>query len=285
MRRIVGINTWVWASPLNDGNLPTLARRAAEMGFGAIELPLENEGDWDVHRTADLLAELGLAPIVIGAMGPGRSLIDRAGDVELTMDYLRSCIRAAAAIGSSVVAGPFYAPTGSTWRMDDLERSYAVVELRSNLDRLSSEAHNAGVTLAIEPLNRYETSLINTVEQALDALGPVLSPSLGLALDTYHLNIEEKQPTEAIRRAGEAIRHVQVSGTDRGAVGNDHADWTGILDALDDAGYRGPLGVESFTGENAAIAVAASVWRPLEASQDELAAGSLAFLQELQASR
>ena len=281
-RRLLGVNTWVWTSPLTDAVLPELARHVAAMGFEAIELPLENPGDWDAARAADLLAELGLVPVVVAAMGVNRSLVDRAGDVPATVDYLRACIRAASAIGSSVVAGPLYSPTGATWPISPEERRDLAVELRRNLAPLVDEASDAGVALAIEPLNRYETSLLNTVDQALDALGPLIGPGLGLALDTYHLNIEEKRPTDAIRRAGEAIRHVQVCGTDRGAVGRDHADWPGILDALDDAGYAGPLGVESFTGENATIAVAASVWRPLEPSQDELARASLEFLTQLQ---
>jgi D-psicose/D-tagatose/L-ribulose 3-epimerase len=78
---------------------------------------------------------------------------------------------------------------------------------------------------------------------------------------------------------------VQVCGNDRGPVGDDHFDWPGFLDALDDVGYRGPLGLESFTGENATIAVAASVWRPLAASQDELAERSIRYLTALQDER
>jgi len=287
MRRTIGVNTWVWTSPLTDETLAPLARKVADMGFRAIELPLESPGDWDPVRTADVVRELALDPIVIGAMGPGRSLVARAGDVAATQEYLRTCIRAAAALGSPIVAGPFYAPTGVTWRMDAAERAAVEAELRANLAPLVDEAADAGIRLAIEPLNRYETSIINTVDQALTALGPLLETSgaqagLGLALDTYHLNIEEKRPDDAIRRAGRAIAHVQVCGTDRGAVGDDHADWPGILAALDDAGYAGPLCLESFTGENATIAVAASVWRPLADSQDDLAVRSLRALTALQ---
>lgn len=285
MRRTLGVNTWVWTSPLTDDSLAELAAKAARMGFGAIELPLENPGDWDAVRAADIVREHGLVPIVIGAMGPSRSLVARAGDVTATQDYLRACVAAAAALGSSVVAGPFYAPTGVTWRLSAEERADAYAELRRGIRPLADAAADVGVTLAIEPLNRYETSLVNTVDQALDALGSALGPGLGLALDTYHLNIEEKRPAEAVRRAGAAIAHVQVCGNDRGAVGDDHTDWPALLDALDDAGYDGILGLESFTGENATIAIAASVWRPLAPSQDALAERSLAYLEALQDAR
>ncbi|MDQ0728870.1 sugar phosphate isomerase/epimerase [Microbacterium sp. W4I20] len=282
MPRTIAVNTWVWTSPLTDATLEPLARKAAALGYDALELPLENVGDWDPAAARDTLDRLGLGAIVIGAMGPGRSLIARAGDVAATQQYLRACLSAARVLGSAVVAGPFYAPTGVTWRMDADERAAVVAELRDNLAPLAAEAADAGITLAIEPLNRYETSILNTVEQSLDAVEPLLGAGVGLALDTYHLNIEEKKPADAIRAAGSAIAHVQVCGSDRGAVGDDHTDWPEILRALDDAGYRGPLGLESFTGENATIAVAASVWRPLAPSQDELAVRSIAALRALE---
>lgn len=281
MPRTIAVNTWVWTSPLTDATLAPLARKARSLGYEALELPLESIGDWDPTRTKDVLDEAGLGAIVVGAMGPGRSLLARAGDVGTTQDYLRACIAAAETLGARVVAGPFYAPTGVTWRMDADERAAVMRELRENLAALVEEAASAGIALAIEPLNRYETSVLNTVEQSLDALDPLLGPGLGLALDTYHLNIEEKKPDDAIRAAGAAIAHVQVCGSDRGAVGDDHTDWPAIIDALDDADYRGPLGLESFTGENATIAVAASVWRPLAPTQDDLAARSIAALRAL----
>ena len=101
--------------------------------------------------------------------------------------------------------------------------------------------------IGIEPLNRYETSLVNTVDQALTGLGGLLGPALGLALDTYHLNIEERSSADAVRRAGEHLVHVQVCGSDRGAPGGDQTDWPALLAALDEVGYAGPLNIESFT--------------------------------------
>ncbi|WP_418953260.1 sugar phosphate isomerase/epimerase family protein [Streptomyces viridochromogenes] len=136
---------------------------------------------------------------------------------------------------------------------------------------------NCGRTSGVEPLNRYETSLLNTVEQALDAL----PAECGLALDTYHLNIEERSPAQAVRDAGSRIALIQVCGTDRGAPGSDHFDWTAFAAAVKDADYTGPLVIESFTPDNTTIATAASIRRPLAAGQDELATSGLAFLRTL----
>ncbi|GAA3885628.1 sugar phosphate isomerase/epimerase [Leifsonia kafniensis] len=286
MRRILGVNTWVWTSPLTDSSLELLAAKAAAFGFGAIELPVETPGDWSPERASDVLTEHGLLPVVVGAMGAGRNLLAAsANEIVATQDYLTHCIEVAEILGSSIVAGPFYAATGRTWRMTDVERAAYYEELRANLEPLVDRAERGGIRLAVEPLNRYETSLINTVDQALEALDPLLGAGLGLALDSYHLNIEEKNIGDAIRRAGSHLAYVQVCGNDRGAVGDDHIDWSAFLDALDDADYRGPLGLESFTGDNATIAVAASVWRPLARTQDALAADSYAYLNALQNER
>lgn len=283
MRRTLGVNTWVWASPLDDETLERLARKARLMGFGAIELPVESPGDWDPVRASALLSELSLDPYLVGAMGVGRNLVaapDR--EIEETQTYLRHCIEVAETLGATIVAGPFYAQTGRTWRTSAAERAALVAQWRESLAPLVDAALKAGVTLAIEPLNRYETSLVNTVEQALDALDPLLGPGLGLALDSYHLGIEEKNPFAAIRMAESNLAHVQVCGNDRGAVGDDHTDWPAFLDALDDVAYAGPLNLESFTADNETIATAASIWRPLAESQDALAERTMAYLTELQ---
>jgi len=280
--REIGVNTWVWTSPLTDAGVSDLLRRIAGMGFDAVELPLENPGDLTAPVVAEALAETGLTPYVVGAMAPGRDLVDADADtVAATQDYLRACIDFAAGVGAASVCGPFYAATGRVWRMDAAQREAAYDELRTNLAPVVDHAVAHGVRLGIEPLNRYETSLINTVDQALIALDGLLGDGLGLALDTYHLNIEERSSADAIRAAGPHLAHLQVCGSERGAPGGDQTDWPSLVAALDDVGYAGPLNIESFTAENASIATAASIWRPLAPTQDDLARDGLAFLRSL----
>jgi D-psicose/D-tagatose/L-ribulose 3-epimerase len=282
VKRPIGISTWVWESPLTDSNLGGHLARIAALGFDAVELPLENAGDFTSATVREAVESTGLTPFLVGAMAPGRDLVSAApASVERTQAYLMECISMASSIGSPTVCGPFYAQTGRVWRMSPGQRREAYAELRHNLEPVADRAREAGVILGIEPLNRYETSLINTVDQALEALEPLLGNGVGLALDSYHLHIEERSLAAAVRAAGEHVVHVQVCGNDRGAPGGDQTDWQSFLHALDEVGYTGPLNIESFTADNAAIAVAASIWRPLAQSQDELAASGLAFLRSV----
>ena len=282
MQRELGVNTWVWASPLDDRRLEELAATAQGFGYELLELPVEVPGGWDPAAAADVLARRGMGARIVGAMGDGRDLLD-ARTLESTQEYVRHCVDVAVTVGSPTVAGPFTARTGRVWRMDTEERRQVIVALREALAPLADYAADRGITLAIEPLNRYETSLINTVEQGLAALEPLFERGgVGLALDSYHLNIEERSPAAAIRAAGAHVSVVQVCGSDRGPVGVDHTDWDAFFDALDDIEYTGALTLESFTGHNDTIATAASIWRPLADSQDDLARISAEFLIDLQ---
>jgi D-psicose/D-tagatose/L-ribulose 3-epimerase len=276
----IGVNTWVWTSPLDDDALRLLAPKVAGWGFDTLELPVENPGEWAPAAARSLLDDLGLAASVVLVMSQGRELV-RAdpGTVASTQDYLRSCVDVASQVGSPVIAGPAYTSVGRTWRATSVERRADIHELRDNLAPVLEYARQAGVVVAVEPLNRYETSMLNTVGQTLAALDGL--PSCGVALDFYHQNIEETDIPAAIRAANGRIAHVQVCGNDRGTPGRDHLPWPAMLEALDDAGYDGPLCIESFTAHNASIATAASIWRPLAVSQDNLATDGLSFLRSL----
>jgi D-psicose/D-tagatose/L-ribulose 3-epimerase len=277
---LFGVSTWLWTSPLDDRHLAELAPRIASWGFDLVELPIEDVGDWDPARAAAVLQDQGLGATTCAVMSGERDLT--TGDASLTwatQAYLRACIDTAVAVGSRVLAGPMYAPVGRVWRLDAAERQATIQRLVEALRPLADHAGARDVRLALEPLNRYETSLINTIEQALEVIEAVDSPALGLCLDTFHLNIEERDPVAATRSAAARIAHVQACGTDRGAPGQDQFDWPGFVAALGVAGYRGAVCIESFTGDNAVIARAASIWRGLAPSQDQLATDGIRFLR------
>jgi D-psicose/D-tagatose/L-ribulose 3-epimerase len=280
--RAVGVNPWVWTSPVDDRALAELVPRIAAFGFDAVELPIEQPGDWDPARTRDLLAAHGLtAAAVCAVTPPGRDLVATTPAVaEETVAYLNGCVDSAAAVGAPCVGGPVYASVGRTWRMTDAARAACYADFRRAITPVADHAGERGVTIGVEPLNRYETSVVNTVEQTLEMISGLPSV-VGLMIDTYHLNIEEANPYAALTTAGPHIKHVQVSGTDRGAPGADHFDWPRFFAALGTTGYRGAVCIESFTGDNETIATAASIWRPLAPTQDHLARDGLSHLRRL----
>jgi D-psicose/D-tagatose/L-ribulose 3-epimerase len=274
------INTFVWYSPLTDVRLQRGAAKAAELGFDGIELPIEDHGDWDPENAARLLRDHGLSCAIGAVMPPGRELVSTdEATLRRTQDYVCRCIDAATVVGAQMVSGPLYASVGRVWRTSPQERAALVDELRDNLHPLAEYAAAAGVKLGIEPLNRYETSLLNTVEQVMEVLEELPVAGIGAALDAYHMNIEERDPAAAVRAAGSRLVHLQVSGNDRGAPGGDHIDWDALATALSEVGYSGMISIESFTPDNETIARAASIWRPLAATQDDIAIDGLAFLR------
>lgn len=278
----VGANIWIWESPVTDAAIAEVAPRVAELGFDLIELPVEEPGAWDPDRAAGVLTDAGLGAGLCCVMPPGRDLaVDDEQVIADTQDYLRHCVDVAERLGSAAVAGPMYAAVGRLWLMDSDERRRTITAVAERLRPVAEYAGERDVKLAVEPLNRFETSLINTVEQGLMLVGAVDHPACGLLLDSFHMNIEEKKPADAARAAAGHIAHVHACGTDRGSPGADSFDWRGFLAALGEGGYDGPLTIESFTSANEVIATAAAVWRPLAASQDDLAADGLRFLREV----
>jgi D-psicose/D-tagatose/L-ribulose 3-epimerase len=278
----IGANTWIWVSPPTGDRIAELAPKVAGWGFDVLELPVEQPGDWDPGEVGDLLAEHRLGASLCAVMPPGRELIAAdAATVASTQDYLRTCVDAALRIGAGVVAGPIYASVGRCWRMDAGGRARAVGELREALAPVCDYAGERGVRLAVEPLNRYETSFLNTVEQTLDAIESLPAAACGVLCDVYHLNIEERDPPAALRAAGDRLAHVHACANDRGAPGRDHLDWPAIARALRDVGYEGIVSIESFTAHNETIATAASIWRPLAETQDAIAVEGLTFLRDL----
>lgn len=279
MAATIGINTFVWYSPLTDVELREIVPKVSSWGFETIELVLENPDDWTPELAAQLTQEHGITPAVSAVMSPGRNLVHASDDeVKATQDYLLHCVDLATQVGARIVGGPIYTEVGKTWRSTPNERAAMIRELREAMRPVADAAGEAGVTLAIEPLNRYETSVINTVEQMMEFLDG-LPRSAGLLFDTYHANIEESDPVAALRIAGPRLEAMQVCSNTRGAPGDDHIDWAGYGRVLVEIGYEGAMSIESFTSENEVIATAASIWRTLAPSQDELATNGLAFLR------
>jgi D-psicose/D-tagatose/L-ribulose 3-epimerase len=276
----LGISTWVWTSPATTAVLETLLPHIAALGFDVIELPIEEVGQFDVKRAGELAREHGLAVSVCAVIGPGRDLL-LPGEAERGVAYLRSCIEVAQQLGSPTVAGPFYSAVGRCWRSSAAERERDVDQIARTLRSLGEYAAEHGVVLGVETLNRFETSFLNTTAQALELIGRVDHPAVGVALDLFHLGIEEKHVGDALRAAGPRLVHLQVAENDRGTPGTGSLPWNDVAKALHEIGYRGRIVIETFSDRVEAIARAAAIWRPLAPDSDSLAREGLAFLRTL----
>ena len=277
----IGVNTFVWTSPFTTRDFGLIAK-IRSMGFDIIEIAVEDASLIDVPLLRKTAEDEGLSITICGAFGSTRDISSDDPDIRRNgAAYIKDCIRLTEAVGSSLFAGPVYSAVGKT-RMVSAdqkarERSWCVENLRS-LGRIASDA---GVTIGIEPLNRFETDMINTVEQAIALIREVGHPAYKVHIDTFHANIEEKSIPDAIRLAGSLLGHFHACENDRGTPGTGHIDWIGIRDALRDIAYTGPAVIESFTPGIVEIAKAAAIWRPLAASQDDLARDGARFLRQL----
>lgn len=278
----IGITTWIWTSPLSIDRLKEIAPHVKKMGFDLLEIPIESPTDLDYATAAPLLKDLGLKTSVCAAMSPDRDLIHADEAIRRNAkDYVRHCVDAARTLGSANVVGPLYSAVGRTWQQTADERKKDLDVLVTSLKELSAYAHERGVVLCVEPLNRFETSFLNLASQAIDLVDRVDHPGCGLLLDTFHMNIEERSIGEAIRAAGSRLKHLHACENDRGAPGSGHVPWTEVADACRAIGYTGPAVIESFTSAVKSIARAAAIWRPLAETQDGLAQDGLRHLRKL----
>jgi D-psicose/D-tagatose/L-ribulose 3-epimerase len=223
----------------------------------------------------------GVTVSVCGAFGPDRDVSHEDTAMrQAGIDYLRTCIDLAVATGSPHVVGPMYSATGKARLLPADEREQQRRWAAESLRIAADYAGERGILLGMEPLNRFETDLVNTTEQGLDLCDRIDMDNVGLLLDTFHMNIEEKDVGAAIRAAGERIVLFHACENDRGAPGSGHVDWAVVADALAATGYDGDVVIESFTPEIQEIARAVSTWRPVAESGDALAGDGLRFLRE-----
>jgi D-psicose/D-tagatose/L-ribulose 3-epimerase len=278
----IGITTWIWTSPLSIDKLKEIAPHVKKMGFDLLEIPIESPTDLDYAAAAPVMKDLGLQTSVCAAMSPDRDLIHADENIRKNaIAYVRHCVDAARTLGSTNVVGPLYSAVGRTWQQSADERKKDLEVLVSALKDLSKYAHENGVVLCVEPLNRFETSFLNLAEQAIEVVDRVDSPGCGLLLDTFHMNIEERSVGAAIRSAGKRLKHLHACENDRGAPGSGHVPWPEVVAACKAIDYTGPAVIESFTSAVKSIARAAAIWRPLAATQDGLAKDGLAHLKKV----
>jgi D-psicose/D-tagatose/L-ribulose 3-epimerase len=271
-----GINLYLWAEDMHDGLMPVL-EKLKQIGYDGVEVPIFDLDPAKWKLWSRRLDELGLERTANTVIAPEHNPVSADPAIrKAAYEHMQAVVDCCASVGSSILCGPHQVAlgvfTGHGATDDEWKRSV------EHLRRVAEYAAGQGVVLAEEVVNRFELYHLNTLDQGIRLVDEVGHPNCRLHLDTFHAHIEEKNPADAIRRAGSRIAHVHVSENDRGVPGTGSVRWDADFDALRDIGYDGWLTVEAFGNFLPNLAAATKIWRPLFDSEEQLAADAYTFL-------
>ena len=277
----LGINTFLFTSPFTNKST-SLFPTFKKWGFQTVEIPVEDPSHIDPAYVKAQLNKHGLVcGSVCACMGPDRDLRGTPQQQSTGLNYMLKLIDQMVALDCPSLIGPVYSAVGRADAVPANEQKKQWKTVVKNLKALCQYAEKKGKQVCLEPLNRFETDFINTCDQALKMIRDVGSPALKLHLDTFHMNIEQKNQAASIRKAGKLLGHFHACGSDRGTPGKDHIDWKPIASALRGIGYKGDVVIESFTTDVKVIARAAAIWRRIEPTRNEIAVKGIKFLKRV----
>jgi D-psicose/D-tagatose/L-ribulose 3-epimerase len=267
--RSFGAHVFLWAvdGTAAECDRAIAAARRHDLDFVQVSL---SSGGLDVAIVAASLEEHGLRCLT-GLAVPAAVWDDRRGGA--LRRYLTDAVDATAALGAGILSGALYTPMGE--RTEPGRRTDELRHVAADLKEVAQYAAGLGVRLGLEPLNRYETSLVNTCEQMLELIADVDEANLFVHLDTFHMNIEERSWRDAIVTAGERLGYIQLAESDRGVPGAGLICWDEVFEGLRDIGYAGPLAFESFSAKNTVLTRAACLWRDVVGDPDLFVAQGL----------
>jgi D-psicose/D-tagatose/L-ribulose 3-epimerase len=275
----LGIHAMAWTPHWSNESLP-LVHRVASLGLDFIEIPLMGIDDVDPVAIRRTVEEAGIGVVTSSVLSDATDITSADADVRRAgVAYLERCIDATAEMGAPQFSGVIYCSHGKRPEgrptSDDWKRS------AEGLATAAEHARGANITLGIEPVNRYESPLINTCEQALQLADMTGAPNVSVHLDTYHMNIEEKSWKDPVVAAGDRLCHFHLCENDRGIPGTGLVDWQELFEGLARIGYRGYAALESFIDVSDDMVAGTAVWRELAPSGDVLVKEGTAFLRGL----
>ena len=276
-----GVNLMVWTTRVHQGHRSLLAS-IRDWGFHGVELFLSPEEPADIPFLRQELTRLGLDRTTCVVLPRDAHLPSPDGETRRRgIAYLNRCVERTAELQARLMCGPLHSGlgvmTGQRRTKDEWKRSV------ESLQQVGRRARELGVTLCVEPLNRFETYFLNTQEDASKFIDDIAEPNVRVHYDTFHANIEEKDPVEALKALGTRLGHFHISENDRGIPGTGHVDWRATLLALRDMGYEGWLTIESFAQPEPELAAAACIWRDMAPTGQSLAREGLEFIKNLAA--
>ncbi|MGV3502442.1 MAG: sugar phosphate isomerase/epimerase family protein [Adhaeribacter sp.] len=275
-----GVSTWLWTSPFRTESV-SLFPKIKAMGYDKVEIAVEDPDLIDTRVVKQALADNGLEAIICGAFGPTRDLTHADPEVHQNcFRYIEKCLDICTDLGAGFLAGPMYSAVGKARLLPPEEKKAEWDLAVKNLRTVCDMAAARGLLIALEPLNRFESDLVNTAQDVAQMVRGIAHPAAKIILDGFHMNIEEPDIEAAIRTAGADLVHVQVSENYRGTPGTGQTRWEAFRRGLQAIHYTGTVSIESFTPEIKELAGAVCIWKPLAPSQDRFASEGLAFLRQ-----
>ncbi|HEX5079051.1 MAG TPA: sugar phosphate isomerase/epimerase, partial [Geminicoccaceae bacterium] len=268
-----GMHSSLWTARWTPGAVEALVPQAARHGLDVIEIALLAPETIDVEHSRAVLAEHGIAPTCSLSLPLEVTAPLHPNKAEA---FLLRALEVAHALGAGTLSGVTYATLGYTTGAPPAEQEY--VNIANALRPVARRAAALGMTIGLEPCNRYETHLVNTAEQAVRLIERIGEPNVMIHLDTYHMNIEEKGFAHGIRAAGGRLRYIHLSESHRGVPGTGTVDWDATFKALAETGFDGDMVIESFVTLPPEIARALSVWRPVAESAEQVLRDGVPFL-------
>jgi D-psicose/D-tagatose/L-ribulose 3-epimerase len=268
-----------WTPHWSDDSLP-LIDRVAGLGLDFIEIPLMGIDDVHPRPIRERLDGAGIDVVTSTVLGASTDITSADAEVRAAgLAYLRRCVDVTAELGARQLSGVIYGMHGKRPR----ERPGAQEWEWSAecLAQVAEYAGKAGLAIGLEPVNRYESPLLNTCEQAVRLADMVAAPNVKIHLDTYHMNIEETSWAGPVALAGDRLCHVHLCENDRGIPGSGLVGWDELFGALGELGYDGYAGLESFVDVSGDMVAGTCVWRDLAPSGDVLVSEGTAFLRGL----
>ncbi|MAB00833.1 MAG: D-tagatose 3-epimerase [Stappia sp.] len=280
MKNPVGIISMQFTRPFRGADLHYFAK-AADLGFDFVELLVpEPEDDLDLAEARRAAEDAGIFLVLAARVNPSRSIASEdAANRQGGLDYLKHCVEVADGIGAKIIGGPLYGEPMVFAGRPPVPRTDEDIAARaertiSGLREVAPVARSAGKVFALEALNRFETDILSTTRQSVEVVDAVADAGLGVMLDTFHMNMEDRSIPDAIRLAGERIVHFQANENHRGHPGTGHLDWPAIMRALAQVGYTGPVSLEPFRRNDDRVALPIAHWRaPREDESEKLMAG------------
>ena len=273
-----GVNTLIWSGSFEPEKYPLEALK--EVGVDGIEIPVFAPTELDCAAVRRTCSENDLNVHFCCVNPEGTNPIsDDAAVRARTLEHWKTVVKTAADAGADQIAGPTHSPVGYLpgRRRNEDEWKWGVEMHQALQDDLAQ----AGVTMAVEPLNRFETYFLNTAADAVRFVADIGCDNIGILLDTFHQNIEDKDVADAYRTCGAHLMHVHTCENDRGTPGSGHVDWQGVLGAIKELGYDRWLTIESFNSHIPELSAATAIWRDLADSMDDIAVDGTRFLRDL----